>query len=220
MAVKFNSKISNYENWKNGYELNFAAFRYGHAHEIEAVRTALTIDKTIYFKIFLYASLFELLQSGKLIALGYRDDLPPNDDPDVLAKRCFMDRPKVDDCDNDTIQTGEWKYTDIRILKSGENEPANLAESNPTKEAVAPKVGKRGGGRHSLYPKARFIFKQLFDTNPQYSEMSADRLLEIFNEAYLLLYSDPSLAVAPVSARALRNYLKEYRQELAETGNN
>jgi len=163
--------------------------------------------------------LFERMRAGELVAVGFpvhKDEaVDPEPVPVFLFDRAFAKWSK-----RSFVGHGRH-YADVRICeatpRARERDMPALAHDDGPR--VCDKIAaKRGGGRKSLYPLAKAVLDELF-IDPVLAAKAAEPLLDPFNQIYVARFSTSDRRVAAVSERALRNYLKRYRQELAEIGN-
>ena len=75
-------------------------------------------------------------------------------------------------------------------------------------------------GRRSNYPKAKKVLALLYQEDERFREMSAAQLLQSFSSLYRETQFPPGVRSVDISERALRNYIKRYRQESAKIGKN
>jgi hypothetical protein len=163
--------------------------------------------------------LFARLRSGELVAFGFpvhkEGAVDPGPVPIFLFDRSFAKWRK-----RSFVGHGRH-YADVRIcpsiLRAAERDAPTLEQDVGRDDGTI--IAKRGGGRRSLYPLAKTVLDELF-RNPVLVAKAAEPLLDPFNRIYVARFSTPDRKAAAVSERALREYLKRYRQELAETGNN
>lgn len=154
------------------------------------------------------------LASGELEGIGLATGANTEGRCTIIPPTFFASDSCEIDWTNSTLQSLGRGFADVRISRS-DNANGNIVA--PT-ESPAP-IGKRGGGRPSQYARAKVIIAELL-RNPAFEGMRAGKLKEVFNTAYLQRYSTPEIPIAPVSVRALQDYLKQYERELAETRKN
>lgn len=152
---------------------------------------------------------------GELAAYGILTAPKLEDTARRIPTTLFQAQSASIDWDQGIITSLGRTFAEIRVCGLEMLRLEAAAFTDPVSENTP--RNKRGGGRISQYPQAREILEALLAV-PSYASLSAARLLEPFNRAYLDKFCPPDGKLPPVSERSLRNYLKRYRQELAETG--
>jgi hypothetical protein len=151
---------------------------------------------------------------GELTAYGILTAPKLEDTARRIPPTLFQAQSASVDWDQGIITSLGRTFAEVRVCDLERQELEATTIAVPTREQ-APRT-KRGGGRPSQYPQARDILELLF-VEPSYQALAAARLLEPFNRAYLDKYCPPDGKLSPISERSLRDHLKRYRQELAET---
>ena len=201
------------ETWENGAPLSEAYDDYSDPIQRDKFRRANTPGAIAAFKGLMYAELFESLSREEFIAFGFRNDLPPEAPPAQVPAHWFKERPKVEDCDCNVIVISGWRYERVKIVKV-----AYLPQlPTPTfgQPTHVPKVG-----RPKTEEAALTVLRLLHDKNPTEQLPPASRLLERFNALYPDQARSMGLQCAPLSERKLRDHLKIFRQQLANSSNN
>lgn len=206
--------MNHLDRWKNAIELNFAHFEFADPYQREKFRAASTIGAIETIRHLMVADIFARIENGELLAFGFQMEPTLSDGPVQIPTHCFMQRPKFEECEADIITASGWCYERVRVAQIS-NVDAMEAYQPVSTPALKAKVG-----RPSKYRQAAETLRALASENPRYIEQSAEGLEKSFNEKFKEMHHLKGVAVAPVSPRALRNYLKQYRQELAESGNN
>lgn len=200
--------------WEEAVELNYAFFGFSDPFQREKFQNAKSEGAGQTLKLLMFADLFANLASGEFEAFGFKIDSNFGNLPERIPTHCFMQRPNIDQCEADIIEASGWYYERVRVVKSSDSATAKTLPNqsiNPSKSAP---------GRPSTYPAARMALFALQKSDPDIIKRSASRLLVDFNAAYSKQVSAFGLPVAGLSERALRGHLKQFRQEMAETGNN
>jgi hypothetical protein len=206
--------MSDLEEWGNAIELNAAYFEFSHPYQREKYRNTRAVGPMLVIKNLMYGELFAHLGSGKFEAWGFQINPTPSQGPVLIPAHCFMQRPNVDECDTDVITASGYRYDRVRVAEKpnvviGEGSVFTPSDSSNSKP-----------GRPSTYAPARESLLVLHAANPADIRKSAARLLEAFNEIYPKHAEAFGLPAIGLSERALRDHLKRFRQELAETGKN
>ena len=138
-----------------------------------------------------------------------------------------------DDIDDDSVEASGWNFENIHVLNLADFKrltreglkaisSANESEQIPTSKLTQTpaQTAKRGGGRTSLYPRAKITFDLLFTDKPHLEDQSAAKILHDFNAVFRRQFHPDNKDFAPMSERSIRKHLKHYRQELAEIDKN
>lgn len=157
------------------------------------------------------------IADSELVALGVQTAPIPQDHAREISPTFFQAESTHIDWSQATVTGLGQAFAEVRVCIPQTRPPEPIAELALADSGEKPK--KRGGGRNSQYPQAREILKALFK-EPSYAVLPANGLLDAFNRAYLDRFQQPGGKLAPISERSLRDHLKRYRQELAETGRN
>lgn len=206
--------MASVEIWEDAVELHYAYFGFADPFQREKFRDAQGEGAILTFKLLMFADLFANLASGEFEAFGFRVDSNFGNLPERIPTHCFMQRPNIDQCDADIIEASGWHYERVRVVKSSDG----ARVKNLPNQSINP--SKSAPGRPSTYPAARMALLALQKSDSNIIKCSATRLLFDFNAAYLKQVSAFGLPVTGLSERTLRGHLKQFRQELAETGNN
>lgn len=204
---------SNVNIWRSGDELSFAFIKYSDPYQRQKFHSAPDVGSIEAYKSLMYAELFERLAVGELEAWGFQLKPTPAGVPESLPVHCFDTRPVVSDCDADTIEVSGFLYERIRIVKVDRLSSSERTPSNQTSVS-------RSFGRPSTYKAAREVLAELHKRSPSVIRKPAARLLDDFNKLFPNEAEAHGLQKTKLSERALRNHLKRFRQELAETGSN
>jgi hypothetical protein len=212
----FDPNRGNFENWRNAELLNFAWFALGDFTKREKFRDSSAkpphVAASVKFEMQL--EMRDRIAKGEFIALGIRIPAKENCEPEQIPSIYFAYQGTKIDFDKDYVSGLDREFHEVSICQPP------MPISNDTKP-ISPIVikTKRGGGRPSNYPKAKIILEMLFRIEA-YKGATESTLLQPFNNEFQKRFSRPDGKFAPVSDRALRNYISRYRKELAETGNN
>lgn len=214
MMAVFNPDLTIYENWKDAASLDFAWFSFGTSELKEQYRNSGNNDANA-------ASLRKLMQGDvslavanlDLIALGIQTTPSLDSEPIRIPPVMFASGMLHIDWEKSKIEALGRVFEEVRICAPA----SQIIKATPTPMDIPQ---NRGGGRPSAYQNAREILAALFAENQIYRTASPAQLLPIFNERYLFHFGQSELKIAPMSERSLRDHVKRYRQELAETGNN
>ena len=199
--------------WENGDPLNFAWAKYADEFQLEKYKEATSTGPMLALQRLLVDDLFVKLHQGNLIALGHRISPEVSNGPIRIPKHCFAQRANLKEVGNDIVSASRWIYERVIIMTAN---PSVLLEIQPTISDI--KVSqKRGGGNIGYYKQARLVLEEMHKILA-FQQMTAGPMLEPFNQRYVSRYNSPERKVVGVSERALRDYLKRYRQELAGIG--
>lgn len=215
---EFDPDLSLIENWQTADPLDFAWFAYAPGELKEQLRNAGSHpgrDATL--RRMMEAEVCGQIGHGELIAFGILIAPELEDSPRQLPSALFQAHSTRIDWSDATVAGLGRTFAEVRVCVPQTPQPESVAEVDEADRGDKPK--KRGGGRNSQYPQAREILEVLFK-EPSYAALSAHALLDTFNRAYLDRFQRPGGKLAPISERSLRDHLKRYRQELAETGRN
>ncbi len=213
---EFDPDLSLAKNWQTADPLDFAWFGYAPSPLKEQFENAGDhAGRTATLRRLMEAEVRGQIGDGELIAFGVLIAPELEDTPRQLPSALFeADSTSVDWGDGTVAGLGRT-FAEVRVCVGQTSEPEPIVELDQADNAGRPT--KRGGGRTSQYPQVREILEALF-AEPSYAALSAARLLEPFNLAFLEKFQPPGGKIAPISERSLRDHLKVYRQELAETG--
>lgn len=201
------------QNWQKADPLNLAWFLCASDEERERYRNT-NDNAAIVIRRGMELDVCDRLSNGELIALAIQIPSNANGEAEQIPRNFFAAGSVKIDWDADAISGLGRNFAEVRVCLS----------ASSTNDAVRPMESehaatKRGGGRPSEYPKAKVVLTELL-SNPIYIDRRAAKLLDPFNVKFRDRYSAPDLAVAPFSERALRTYLKRFRQESEEAGKN
>lgn len=201
-------------NWLIADPLHFAWLVYSPLEKQDRYRDSGSkppaFGKSLQFEMQL--ELRDRVANGELIALGIQTLPIPKSITEQIAKPFFAVSSVDIDWDHDRISGLGLEFHDVRLSF------ANGPNSNQSESIVSnPPIAKRGGGRPSRYPEATEILEILF-RDDNYRKMRAAALLDPFNREFSKRFERPNRKIAPISERSLRDHLKLYRKELAETG--
>lgn len=213
--TRYDPNLSIGENWRVADPLNYAWLAYSSPELADRYRDSGSRPETagsLQFEMRL--ELRDRIANSEITALGIPITLSGNSEPQVIPAHFFAADSVKLDWEADTISGLGRKFAEVRICLSTPSPEQNL-------ELIDDKAipAKRGGGRRNLYPDAKIILDELL-RDPIYAAMPAEPLRGPFNDLFVTRYSTSERKVAAVSERALRNYLKLYRQELAKIGRN
>ena len=201
------------ENWQNAEPLHFAWFAFSGLEEQDRYRDGgskpNSFAKSLQFEMRL--ELRERISNGEFIALGIPTSQIPKGVPEQIAKAFFAARSVNIDWDHDRISGLGMEIHEVRLGL------ANAPNANELRWiAPIPTIAKRGGGRPSRYSDAKEVLEILF-CDVKFRKMRAAALHEPFNKEFKKRFSRPDQNIASVSDRSLRDYIKRYWKELAET---
>lgn len=203
----------NLNNWLGASELNFAYYDFTDPYQRQKFNKATAPGPMLAYKMLMCADLFAQLSGGKLKAWGFCVEPAPSDGPVPIPVHCFMQRPNVEECDNDIISASGWRYERVRVaIAENENNSAIVVCG------AAPAESKVG--RPSTYPAVKAALEQIRATDPAKIQWTAERLLDDFNQIYAEYASDFGLRSLKLGERAFRDHLRRFRQETAEIGKN
>jgi hypothetical protein len=213
---KFDPNLDASANWKEADLLRDAWFQYGPLELKERYRDSgrnphLSKSLELDMKLSVRGS----IEDGEILAFGVQIFPELKTEAEEIPAIFFQSRDARLDWESGRIFSFGREFHDVRICLSSQ------PETPPEKRtATVATKSRRGGGRPSQYSKIREVLQELFADHPAYQQFSAARLQKTVNERYLAKFAPPGESVAPISERSLREHLKTYRQELAETGNN
>lgn len=210
----FDPNWDNLENWQNADPLHFAWLAYAPFEKQERYRDSGSKPPAFAkaLQIEMRLELRERISKGEIVALGIQTSPIPNSIAEQIAKPFFAAASVDINWDNDSISGLGISFHEVRLaFANGPNlDGLELVALNPA-------IAKRGGGRPSRYPEAKEIFEILF-RDESFRKMRAAALLAPFNKEFSKRFEGPNRKIAPISERNLRDHLKRYRKELAETG--
>ena len=214
MVAKFDANLAIYENWQAADDLNSAWFQFAPADLKNQYRESGDSDaRTAAIRHMMKGEVRHMVGNQELIAFGIQIKPSLGIGPEHIPAMMFASGAVKIYWEKSEIEGLGRVFGDVRIC-------APITENADIAESELATVTKRGGGRNDIYPLARIVLAELCSENPAYLRFSAEKLEPVFNERYLKQFSTPDLKRAPVSTRSLRDYIKQYRQELAETGTN
>ena len=205
--------MSELEQWLDGVELYFAYREFSHPFQLAKYKAATGPGPIYALRSLMYGELFGKLASAELEAFGFRTAPTPSDGPVRIPVHCFMSPPNLDECNDDKITSSGWHYERVKISPPLETKQSDIPKKFPPD-------GKRGGGRPSLYPATRETLLEIYGIDPNLIKQSAEQLEIKFNKLFPRHAQDHGRQERRVESRTLRNHLKRFRQELAETSEN
>ena len=153
----------------------------------------------------------ERISNGEFIALGFPTSQIPKGVAGQIAKAFFAASSVTIDWDHDRISGLGMKIPEVRLGS------ANPLNANQLRSILPiPTITKIGGGRPSRYSDVKEVFEILF-YDLEFRKMQSPALYELFNKEFKKRFSRPNQNIASVSDRSLRDYIKRYWRELAET---
>jgi hypothetical protein len=155
----------------------------------------------------MFADLYARLANRELEAIGYQIEPNPQRELNEIPSHIFGDRPNYKDCLEDVVKSRGWHFVDVRVCK------VSIGISELSSNDAS---SKRGGGRKSTYDKSKKVLEEMYRIESN-SEKSAEQLHRDFKEAFEQQFSVDKYQVFAPSERTLRDHIKRYRQELAET---
>ena len=203
---------TNLEFWQSGVDLSSAAIKYAESDDADAYRNSSKRSEFDFYQTMLYASLFEKLQRGGLVAFGFRSDLPPNDEPERLARSCFMDRPVASDCHNDELKIGDWHYRKVRVMPCGDTALESIPPLSGNSEA-------KSLGRRNTYQYVKECLIELYKIDGN-DHKSAAKIYPDFCIIFEKKFPRKRYLIDIPSERTLRTHMKRFRKEMEETGRN
>ena len=220
------------EKWREGHDLNFACYHFSDPYQADKFRSASSLSAQDAIKSLMYAELFSALANGTLEAWGFRTDRQPEEAPQLIPTHFFDELPNFSDCENNVIAVGQWRYERIKIRKSIGKAPVPMPEpaavAVPESSSISapetcvgdvPPASKRAGGRPDTYPLSKAVLTELY-ARPALAVLSAQKLHPQFAEKFEQMFPRADYQISPPGIRTLRDQIKLYREELAETGNN
>lgn len=205
--------MSNFDRWRSFAELNCCFYDFADPYELDKYREARDIGTIESIKTLMILDIFGSLECGELHAYGFRTHPDVSDGPVLIPAHCFAQRPEMSEVGDDVIVASGWRYERVRVGV------ATAEGTHPTITITSGGQLDKKVGRPSTYPAARVALTKLSDRDPTVIRLSANRLLDAFNAEYLQHAASYGLPSVALSERTLRNHLKQFRQELAEIGN-
>lgn len=212
---KFDSNLDISANWKEADLFKDAWFHYGPSELRNRYRDSgrnphLSKSLELDMKLDVRAR----IEEGEILAFGVQMAPELKTDPEEISAVLFQSSDAKIDWEKGRISSFGREFHDVRVCLCADS------NASPEKKVVLAPNSKRGGGRPDQYSNAREILLELYAEHSAYRQFSAARLLQVFNERYLAKFAPPGERMAPVSERALRDYVMKLRRELAGTGNN
>ena len=215
MVAIFNPESSIRDNWKAAYPLNDAWFlcasddfqeQYRNAGSNAALTASLIVmmQKDLQFRI----------GNDEFIAIGIQIAPKHTSEPTIISDTFFGSDSAQIDFEQSKLSALNLQFMDVRVCLYPIADNQELSIDKSTGETNQ----KRGGGRTSLYPEIRKILNELFNEKPALQSLSAAKLIDAVNNRYKVTFHSNDIRLSPISERSLREYLKRYRQELADTG--
>lgn len=215
---EFDPEISLGENWRTADPLDFAWFAYAPGEMKEQLQNAgRNPGRDATLRRLMEAEVSGQIGHGDLIALGILIAPDLEDAPRQIPAALFQAHSTSIDWAQATVTGLGRTFAEVRVCVPQTRQPESSAAL--IRADIGEDPDKRGGGRTNKYPQVREILEVLF-VESSYAAMTSAPLLEPFNRAYLEKFRPPGGRLSPISERSLRDHLKRYRQELAETGRN
>ena len=201
--------------WQNGSPLDHAWFHFASEEMKEQYRSAKTEQSSSALQCLMQGEVQEFLACGKLRAIGIALPLIPSGAPDVISHLLFAADGIAIDWGKSIIQGLGCHFDAVRVIRARRLETANKAPQPQEFEASQSnyKIGK--GGRKDTYAYSATVLAALHESKAN-RDLSAERL----HPAFAVEFGRQFTAIPAPSIRTLREQLKRFRQETAETGNN
>lgn len=225
---KFDSNRDAHSNWEMADGLDWAWLYYGPDELAAQFRDARHLNASEAAKFELRLSLRDRIAHGEVLAFGIPVWPDFKNKAEQIPIVLFQSAHVNIDWEQETISGLGHEFHDLKVALRDESSSITderIEFPNVTIEHAAEPIAraqdeaavdstreKRGGGRPSLYPKVKAVLDYIFE-NVQLRDERANNLLQPFNIEFKKRFG------TPISERNLRDHLKRYRHELAETGN-
>jgi hypothetical protein len=159
----------------------------------------------------------QFLAIGELRAIGIALPLRPESAPEEISTLLFAAHSTEIDWANSTICGLGCSFGEVRVVRA--TEPASAI--SPIQSIIASELADRGssGGRNSTYAYSAKVLAMLLQTEDK-RHLSAEKLHPAFRAEFERQFPLAEYQTPPPSVRTLRDQLKRFRRESAETGNN
>jgi len=192
--------------WESGVSLDLAWIRFGDEHQRKQQSDRRGTPAALAIQSLMMVDVFLRIADGELAAWGYRTHPTPLDGPvkippDVFAVRPLPGRPE------DTVEASGFRYERVTVMRAREAAgSANAVQDFPTAEPAI-------GTTRNTYHLAKPLIREMFEEAPERWHMSAERLIDDFNDRYFAATERAAGAGRKLTSRKLRDHLKTYKLE-------
>ncbi|MFZ1742073.1 MAG: hypothetical protein WAT93_04420 [Pontixanthobacter sp.] len=202
--------MTDLENWEKGVELSQALIRFADPYQLSKFRDAYSEGAILTYKLLMYADIFAKVELNEFEAFGFQTKPTVIAGPVKIPSHVFEPHPDVELAEQNTVSVSGFEYERIRVRPISNPQ---ASESSPASTGL----GKIG--RPPTYGKAKKVLNVLFQIESNRSK-SAAKLHKDFDTEFQKQFPQKDWDTSTPSVRKLQDHLKQYRQELAETGNN
>lgn len=202
--------MTDLEKWESGIELRRALIRFADPHQLSKFRNADSEGAILTYKLLMYADIFEKVELNEFEAFGFQTKPTVIAGPVKIPSHAFEPHPDVELAEQNTLSVSGFEYERIRVRPMSDSQKS---ESSP----AATGLGKIG--RPRTYRKAKRVLNVLFQIESNRGK-SAAKLHKDFDTEFQKQFPQEDWSISTPSVRKLQDHLKQYRQELAGTGNN
>lgn len=204
--------------WDFGSPLDHAWFHFASEAMKDQYRVAHSEQSMLALQALMEGEVRQFLASEELIAIGIALPLQAESAPEQISALLFAARSTEIDWVRSTIRGLGCSFDEVRIVRAGKLASAiPLIQSTIT--APEPASGRGSGGRSDTYPYSAKVLAILFERDAM-RHLSAEKLHGAFKAEFERQFPLAECPIPAPSVRTLRDQLKRFRQELAETGNN
>lgn len=204
------------EFWQSADPLNFAWFGFAPDRLKEQYRDAGGNEhRTLGLRRVMEMETLAQLAHGELRAFGFRVQPDLSESVVEIPQFLFEAHDTQVDWDKSTVSGLGRRFEGVKAgITSSAASPCPLGEL-PVNYIPLPMGGKSKGGRRDTFHQSAQVLRCLFQIEGN-RDLSAERLHPAFKVEFERQFS----AIPAPSIRTLREQLKRFRQEPAETGNN
>jgi hypothetical protein len=215
LGVNFNHDLSVRENWEAADWLKEAWWLLCGEKQRECYRNCGANQRRMNaLEHEIKLETLDRLFTSELIALGISTSPTLDSEPCQIPPIRFRPGGCTVDWDANAIQGSGRRYVSVALCRST---PETSVQ--PLSDHMPPGVTKGRGGRPDTYGFAAEVLRDLhrIEANRQ---LSAEKLHPTFAAAVEMRFPPSEYQMRPPSLRTLRNHLRRYRQDTAQTGNN
>ncbi|MBX3564329.1 MAG: hypothetical protein KF730_07105 [Sphingomonas sp.] len=213
------------EKWRAGVRFSSAWFEFGDPYAVRKFRETTTRQAFEAEQFLMVAELWAGLRDGEFQAFGKCVEPEISKGPVPLPLYMFeFDHPRGIE-NSDDIEISGWRYEGVKVIRVREPD-TDGAPVNPPLPAPDPEIAiavtapaKRGGGRRHTYRYAAEVLQFLYEKESNRT-LSAEILHPDFKREFERRFPVEQYHLRAPSPRTLRDHIKQYRQELEDTGKN
>lgn len=222
------------ELWEFGSPLDHAWFHFASEEMRIQYREARGERPMSALELLMQGEVRQRLADGRLRALGIAMPPGPKIYPEVISPFLFAAQHTAIDWTMSALEGLGCKFSEVRVVhvdESPNNEGAAPSSAlsllnfpdgsvgSPTLQILSPTGVKGKGGRRDTYPYSEYVLRIIYKRQAN-RDLSAEKLHSTFKAEFERQFPAAEYYISAPSIRTLRDQLKRFRQDSAETGSN